>query len=200
MARRLQASHRARSISGVLQVSSIASHVSAITAVASSRQQHMQGSTPASESDPFATLLDALSTASKPATAQADAASTASGAQRRHATASATTVNNSILAPTAGSNSTPIAIAETANNTAISTSGTAAGAKGKAAAAGTANKPNALLAATAHAAIQATAGAKASTPTSAHVTKSRAAAQVPAAAAATCRRGEGSAGQSRPFR
>ena len=56
----MQASHRARSMSGVLQVSSIASHVSATTTIASSRQQLTQGSMPASESDPFAALLDAL--------------------------------------------------------------------------------------------------------------------------------------------
>src|ERR1700693_5305026 len=71
MARRLQASHSARSDFRGSAVSSIASHVSAAATTASLRQQQIAGSAQDRDKDPFAALLEAIAAAADAANASA---------------------------------------------------------------------------------------------------------------------------------
>jgi flagellar hook-length control protein FliK len=123
MARRLQAAHRVILNPRGFAVSSVASHVHATSSFASSLQLQTAGSTPDSDSDPFAAVLDAVASGADqtttPDTAQ-PAAKQTSNASDGSAAGSATTTSG-----TAGTNSTDTPATSGKSGTAPSGNGSA---------------------------------------------------------------------------
>jgi flagellar hook-length control protein FliK len=104
MARRLQAAHRVILNPRGFAVSSVASHVHATSSFASSLQPQTAGSTPDSDSDPFAAVLDAVA-AGADQTAAPDAPQPATK-QTSNASDGSAGGNATTTSGTAGTNST----------------------------------------------------------------------------------------------